>query len=171
MRTTTQGTSELRFIIPFYETKKLLGWTSRPEASSAFTNIGNFQHPKGLDTMAKTGPKGPRIKLDDTQYAQLIAMMRIQATQKEICSVFGISADTLGRRINERGDGNFADLYGKHSGEGKVSLRRLQWKAAEDGNVNMLKWLGANELGQSDKIDQHVNGDLSITITSDDASL
>ena len=30
----------------------------------------------------------------------------------------------------------------------RMSLKRAQWKAAQDGNVAMLIWLGKNELGQ-----------------------
>jgi len=112
--------------------------------------------------MAKTGPKGPKFILDENKYAQLIGMMRIQGTQTEICSALGMSPDTLGRRLKERGDGNFAELYEKNSGIGKLSLRRLQWQAAEAGNVNMLKWLGANNLGQSDK--HEVEGTVTINL-------
>lgn len=38
---------------------------------------------------------------------------------------------------------------GRH--EGKSSLRRLQWKAAQKGNSAMLVWLGKQMLGQKDK--------------------
>jgi hypothetical protein len=35
--------------------------------------------------------------------------------------------------------------------EGRMSLRRLQWKKAQEGNTTMLIWLGKQYLGQSDK--------------------
>lgn len=34
---------------------------------------------------------------------------------------------------------------------GKASLRRMQFKSAEDGNVTMQIWLGKQMLGQRDK--------------------
>lgn len=94
--------------------------------------------------------------MTDKEFEQLVNMIRIQCTAQEICEVLGMSEDTLGRRIAERqieGVKNFADLYKKHQGEGKASLRRAQWKAAQDGNPTMLVWLGKQVLGQKDKMD------------------
>jgi len=117
--------------------------------------------------MAKTGPKGPMKPMTEKQFEQLVSMIRIQCTAEEICSILGMSQDTLGRRIAERGIErvkNFADLYKKHSGEGKASLRRMQWKAAEAGNPTMLVWLGKNMLDQKDKVEQdHTSSDGSMT--------
>jgi len=117
--------------------------------------------------MAKTGPKGPSKPMTEKQFEQLVAMIRIQCTAIEICGILGMSEDTLGRRIAERnieGVKNFADLYKKHSGEGKASLRRMQWKAAEAGNPTMLVWLGKNMLDQRDKVEQdHLSSDGSMT--------
>lgn len=109
--------------------------------------------------MAKPGPKGPSKPMGDDDYERLVAMIRIQCTQEEICGVFGMSIDTLNRRISERGDENFAGLYKKHSGEGKASLRRQQWAAAQNGNPTMLVWLGKQMLGQRDKQAVQLSGD------------
>ena len=104
--------------------------------------------------MAKTGPKGPSKPMTDKDFEQLVGMIRIQCTRDEICNILNMSEDTLNRRIAERGiEGvqNFAALYKKHQGEGHASLRRAQWKAAQDGNPTMLVWLGKQVLGQRDK--------------------
>jgi len=111
----------------------------------------------------KTGPKGPTQPLDDNDFQKLIAMIRIQCTRDEICEVFGMSDTTLNRRLKERGEENFEALYKKHQGEGKASLRRMQWKSAENGNATMLVWLGKQVLGQSDK--QDINANLSGNLT------
>ena len=95
----------------------------------------------------------PRIEFTDQDFQRLIAMAQIQCTAEEIAGVFGISPDTLDRRIKERGYAGFAELYKKHSDEGKASLRRMQWKAAEEGNPTLLVWLGKQMLGQTDKRD------------------
>ena len=113
--------------------------------------------------MAKTGPKGPSKPLSDDDFEKVIQMIRIQCTAQEICDVLGMSEDTLGRRIAEReieDVKNFADLYKKHQGEGKASLRRAQWKAAQNGNPSMLIWLGKQMLGQKDlsKTEHEVSG-------------
>jgi AraC-like DNA-binding protein len=114
--------------------------------------------------MAKTGPKGPSKPMSDKEFEQLVAMIRIQCTRDEICDVLNMSETTLNRRLKERGEHNFEALYKKHSGEGKASLRRMQWKAAEAGNPTMLVWLGKNMLDQKDKVEQdHTSSDGSMT--------
>ena len=102
-------------------------------------------------TKTKSGPKGPSKPIDDKDWEKLINMIRIQCTAVEICGVFGMSEDTLTRRIKERGEGNFAELFKKYSEEGRTSLRRLQWISANSGSVPMQIFLGKNMLGQTDK--------------------
>jgi hypothetical protein len=102
----------------------------------------------------KTGPKGPTKPMTDKEFEQLVNMIRIQCTRDDICHNLNMTETTLNRRIKEQGiDGvdNFEALYKKHQGEGKASLRRAQWKAAQDGNPTMLVWLGKQMLGQKDK--------------------
>jgi CO/xanthine dehydrogenase Mo-binding subunit len=91
--------------------------------------------------------------MSDKDFDTLVAMIRIQCTRDEISDILGMSDDTLNRRIAERGEENFAALYKKHSGEGKASLRRMQWKAAEKGNPAILIWLGKQMLGQRDNVE------------------
>ena len=102
----------------------------------------------------KTGPKGPSKPMTDKAFRQLVELIKIQCTRDEICEVLGMSDTTLTRRIAERkieGVTNFEALYKKHQGEGKASLRREQWKAAQGGNPTMLVWLGKQVLGQKDR--------------------
>ena len=91
----------------------------------------------------------PRKEID---MAMLIKMVGIQCTAEECAGVFGICEDTLDARLKESGFENFSDFYKKHGQSGKVSLRRMQWKAAEDGNTGMLVWLGRQYLGQTEKV-------------------
>jgi hypothetical protein len=103
--------------------------------------------------MAKGDPKGgrPPFELNDQDFERLVGMLRIQCTQQEVCGVFGVTDKTLNEALRRRGAHGFSDLYKKHQDEGKVSLRRLQWKAAQDGNTTMLVWLGKQVLGQKDR--------------------
>ena len=103
----------------------------------------------------------PRIEIDDKDFERLIKMAEFSCTQDEICSIFGMSEQTLDARLKERGYQNFRDFYKRHNCSGKESLRRLQWAAAQEGNVTMLVWLGKQWLGQSDK--QFVTGEHQIT--------
>jgi hypothetical protein len=118
--------------------------------------------------MGKGDPKGgrPEFVLSPEEYEKLIAMIRIQCTQEEICGIYGgIDHKTLNKAIKAHGGVGFSHLYKKHSDEGKASLRRSQWKAAQDGNPTMLVWLGKQMLGQRDKhdIDANLSGDLNVT--------
>jgi len=85
----------------------------------------------------------PKKNID---YQLCESLAKIQCTQDEIAEVIGVSTRTLQR------DKEFCRVYKKGMDQGKMSLRRLQYKAAENGNVTMLIWLGKQYLGQSDKI-------------------
>jgi len=78
----------------------------------------------------------------------VLGLASIGCTMKEIGAVVGCSVDTLERR--------FADVIEKGRESGKSSLRRMQWKAAEKGNVSMLIWLGKQILGQRDKSNEEI---------------
>lgn len=91
--------------------------------------------------MAKMGrPK----KVLDFETIEKLAM--IQCTQEEIASFIGVSVDTL-RRSEE-----FCNIYKKGQENGKMSLRRIQFKLAEH-NTTMAIWLGKQYLGQTEKIE------------------
>lgn len=92
----------------------------------------------------------PRKDLDLDMLAKLCA---IQCTQEECAAVLSVSADTIDRRLNEKFGHGFADFYKNHCAEGKVSLRRAQFKLALAGNATMLIWLGKQWLDQTDKRD------------------
>ena len=110
--------------------------------------------------MGKGDPQGgrPRKELSDEDFEKLIGMIEIQCTQEEICGIFGISEDTLSRRLKDRGELSFADLYEKHQNDGRASLRRSQWKTAKDGNATMQIWLGKQVLKQRDVVHNEVTG-------------
>jgi len=113
--------------------------------------------------MGKGDPEGgrPRVEID---IDQLRNMVRIQCTAEECASVFECSVDTIDRRLKEEGYAGFADFLKRYSGEGKASLRRAQWKAAQDGNPTMLVWLGKQMLGQRDRKDlDHTSSDGTMT--------
>jgi hypothetical protein len=103
--------------------------------------------------MAKGDLKGgrPPFELSDEDFTRLVNMIRIQCTQEEICGVFCVTDKTLNVALKKRGESGFSELYKKHQDEGRSSLRRAQWKAANDGNPTMLVWLGKQVLGQRDK--------------------
>lgn len=84
----------------------------------------------------------PRKELDPKQVEK---MASIGCTDKEIAVALNCSSDTLTR--------NFADHLEKGRENCKSSLRRMQWKSAQAGNVTMQIWLGKQLLGQKDHAD------------------
>lgn len=106
----------------------------------------------------------PRIEINQEQFESLC---RIQCTLSEIADFFKCSEDTIERwckRTYNDENGNemgFADTYKIYSASGKMSLRRWQFRSAENGNTAMLIWLGKQYLGQKEVQD--------VTITNTDA--
>ena len=84
----------------------------------------------------------PKKKIDYEMVKKLGGMM---CTQEEIASCLDMCTKTLQR------DPEFSRVYKKALDTGRMSLRRLQMKAAERGNTAILIFLGKNYLGQRDK--------------------
>jgi len=102
----------------------------------------------------------PRIEIDWVEFDKLCTM---QCTLVEIAGWFECSEDTIERRIREKYDCTFAELFTQKRSKGKISLRRKQYETALKGNVAMLIWLGKQYLGQSDKQDSTINQRVEIT--------
>jgi hypothetical protein len=95
----------------------------------------------------------PRKQVDEQQIESLAG---IGCTIAEIAAVSGVSKDTLER--------NYAALIEKGREHAKSSLRRMQFKSAEAGNVTMQIWLGKQLLGQKDHTVQENTGRLPIQL-------
>ncbi len=92
-------------------------------------------------------------------------------TEADICAVMGVNTDTLVRLINahlyeeitghkRRGTAKkvgFSDAFKKFSANGRMSLRREQYRLAMEGDRTMLIWLGKQHLGQEDAPAAEVN--------------
>jgi hypothetical protein len=77
----------------------------------------------------------------------------IGCTRNEIANFFEISLDALQVRCAEDHGITFTEYVEVASAKGKTKLRQLQWKAAEEGNISMLMFLGKQLLGQTDRHD------------------
>lgn len=112
----------------------------------------------GSEVQAK-GPGGqPPKLLSDDQFEQLKGMASIMATCVECASAFGMTDDTLVKRLRERGYDNWPHFLGQHSSSRLMSIRRAQIEKALKGDTGMLIWLGKQYLGQSDhmSVDAHL---------------
>ena len=84
-------------------------------------------------------------------YEVVEKLASIQCTQEEIANFLNLSVRTLQR------DEEFCRLYKKGQENGKMSLRRTQFKIAEKGNASMAIFLGKQYLGQKDVIETTEN--------------
>lgn len=94
----------------------------------------------------------PQKELNAEQFEKLCAL---QCTLKEIAAWFKCSEDTVERWCRREYSMSFADAYKIYSADGKISLRRFQFKQAEK-SATMAIWLGKQWLGQKDHLDMDV---------------
>lgn len=100
----------------------------------------------------------PHIEIDEEAFKKLCG---IQCTLDEVASFFSCSPDTIERWCKRELKITFAEAFKKHSANGKISLRRWQFKMAEH-SVPMAIWLGKQYLGQTEK------QEMSLSTNSDD---
>lgn len=110
--------------------------------------------------MAKRGPKTMPI-----DWEAIGKLAHIQCTQEEIAHFCGCDVRTLDVRCPKETGLKLSEYIKKHAQGGKMSLRRWQWRVAENeaqgrGKCTMLIFLGKQYLGQSDQGPQNKNGDL-----------
>lgn len=120
----------------------------------------------------------PRIEIN---WKLVDSLCAIHCTKEEIASVLGIDADTLNNATKREHNMVFSAYFEQKSAKGKQSLRRRQWETAngtqarydDDGNlleqakppsVAMQIWLGKQWLGQRDKQDIDMNGELDLKV-------
>ena len=84
-----------------------------------------------------------RPKKYDIDTEEVEKLAGFGCTNREIASFFGCSEDLIKK--------SYSSFLTKGRDEGKIRLRKMQWRSAEKGSVPMLIWLGKQVLGQSDK--------------------
>lgn len=90
-------------------------------------------------------------KVVDWKQVQL--MCKIQCTESEIASVLEIHIDTLYEKCKAEHGMTFPEYFKQFSENGKMSMRRAQYKKALEGHPTMLIWLGKQMLGQRDQVE------------------
>lgn len=90
----------------------------------------------------------PKIQID---YEAVKKLANIQCTQDEIAGFLGISTRTFQR------DEKCMELYNQGRENGKISLRRMQWRHAEK-SASMAIFLGKQYLGQRDVVEEKNEG-------------
>ncbi len=98
----------------------------------------------------------PKKEID---YIAVEKLASIQCTQEEIANFLELSVRTLQR------DEEFCRLYKKGQDNGRMSLRRYQFKLAEK-NPTMAIWLGKQYLGQRDAVELSGENTARVTIVN-----
>jgi hypothetical protein len=80
----------------------------------------------------------------------------IGCSKDELAALSGFARSTFYKYLAE--DPAVQEAIDRGAAKGQATLRRLQWKGAEEGNATMLVWLGKQLLGQRDSI-AHTGGD------------
>ena len=91
-----------------------------------------------------------RKTFTEEQWASVKYMAMIHCTGEEIAGVMQLDYDTLNKNCKEKYGIPISEYIKQNNTNGKMSLRRAQWKAAENGNVTMMIWLGKQWLDQKD---------------------
>jgi hypothetical protein len=93
------------------------------------------------------GPGRPKAAIDLVEVEKLGAL---HATDQEIADWFDVARSTITRRKSQ--SKKFRQAIERGRSRGRVSLRRLQFEAAQAGNPAMLIWLGKQWLHQQQTV-------------------
>ena len=92
----------------------------------------------------------PRKEIDQVEFEKLCAL---QCTKAEIAGFFNVSEDTVERWCKRTYKESFAVVFANKRSNGKISLRRSQFRLAEKDS-RMAIWLGKQYLEQKEPIDE-----------------
>jgi hypothetical protein len=88
----------------------------------------------------------PKIEISLVELEKLAGL---HCTYEEVAGWFGVTKQTIINRME--GDTEFRSAWERGQAKGKIGLRRIQWRIAEQGNGNMAIFLGRILLNQRDK--------------------
>jgi len=77
-------------------------------------------------------------------------LCKLYCTHDEIDATMGSAHETIDAWCTRHYKANYSECYKKFTSMAKPSFRRMQIKAAYEGNATMLIWLGKQLLGQFD---------------------
>ena len=81
---------------------------------------------------------------------ELEKIAALQSSQREAAAHFGVDESTLRARLKRP---EYAKAWEKGRCKGRLAVREMQMKAAQDGNITAQIWWGKQYLDQTDKLD------------------
>lgn len=94
-------------------------------------------------------------------------MFEADCTVEGVAATIGVHRDVLYRRCKADLKVELTTLKQQKKAKGDEMLREIQLKTAKAGNVTMQIWLGKQRLGQSDKTEAAVMGQININHTGE----
>jgi hypothetical protein len=93
------------------------------------------------------------IGATDSDWRVFSSLCEAQATEQEIAAIMRCSVGTISRWVKKITGLTFGQYKRTKRGLTQVSIRKKQLeKAIDEGNVQMLIWLGKQYLGQAEKL-------------------
>jgi len=94
----------------------------------------------------------PRVKIDPVELEKLYGL---QCTDEEVAAFLGVSTRTLARRKQVK---KYAEVMERAKAKGRVSVRRLLFRQATNGNIAAAIFLAKNVLGYKDVVSTEHSG-------------
>ena len=104
-----------------------------------------------MGKVEKTKVENRGAKQKDIDWEKVENLLIGGANGTQVAASLGICPDTLYLRCKAVFKMDFSAYLQQKKEKGNTMLHVAQFKAAKDGNVPMLIWLGKQRLGQSDK--------------------
>jgi hypothetical protein len=101
-----------------------------------------------LKKEVKAANKGGRPK-KEIEAETLEAVAKLQPTIEEMASCLKVSVNTLKARLDD--SPKLREIVDQAKNFGRLSLRRMMWKNATNGNTTMQIWLSKQYLNMHDK--------------------
>lgn len=109
-------------------------------------------------------PKGSTTAQDRIEQAQFEQLCKLQCTEAEVASFFGVNVGTLVTWISKTYDGRtWEDVFAEKSAGGRISMRRNLIRLSET-NAAVAIFLAKNFLGMTDR------QDVAVTHHDDDSA-
>jgi len=105
----------------------------------------------------------PKKELD---WKVLDSILQFGATLIDCAEMCEMSDDSIQRRIKDEHGCTFTEYRNRKMSRMRVKLLQKQYESAMAGNTALLIWLGKQHLGQSDKNDVNLSGDVAIKTLS-----
>lgn len=123
-----------------------------------FQTLSELVHITDQIAAATDIPRGPGRPKKSLDAGLIERLSMIGMTILDIAFVLGCNEKTLRNRMEDTP--GIQEAYDKGKGRFRMALRMWQAREAAKGDVPMLKFLGKNELGQSDRFDGKIEIDV-----------